>query len=89
MNLEKANEEAVHLSGMLMHPGWRIVEDEATIRMKALTAMLIAEDDAVKITQLQANIRGLQFLLNFPSDMLEVARRANAEASLTDEPTAQ
>lgn len=88
MNLEKANEEAVLLSGMLMHPGWRIVEDEANIRAKALTAMLIQEDDAVKISQLQANIRGLQFLLNFPSDMLEVARRANAEASLTDEPTA-
>ena len=85
MNLEKANEEAVHLSGMLMHPGWRIVEDEATIRMKALTALLIAEDDVQKIALLQANIRGLQFLLNFPSDMLEVARRANEAASREDE----
>ena len=85
MNIEKANEEAVHLSGLMMHPGWAIISDEATQRIKTLTKALIWENEEKKKSELQSNIRSLEFLLGFPGDMLEAARRANEAASREDE----
>jgi hypothetical protein len=82
--LQKLQDEAVHLSGLMGHPGWAIVADEASGRLKWLTKALIAENEIEKIRDLQANIRSLEFLLKFPDQMLEVARRATEQATRED-----
>lgn len=72
------------MAGLMAHPGWGIVADEAQQRIIRLTAALIAENETEKIRDLQANIRSLQFLLKFPGELLEVARRATDEAPRED-----
>ena len=84
VTLEQIQDEAVHVQALLSHPGWKIVVDEATERTKRLTVALVAENEIEKIRDLQANIRSLQFLLKFPLELVEAARRATDEAPRED-----
>jgi hypothetical protein len=84
VTLEQIQDEAAHIQGLMNHPGWGIVADEATERIKRLTVALVAENEIEKIRDLQANIRSLQFLLKFPSELVEAARRATDEAPRED-----
>lgn len=73
---EQILEEAQHLQGLLIHPGWKVIEDEVKTRMAKLVKGLVATDDDMVTKNLKANIRGLEFLLSFPHEMLETANRA-------------
>lgn len=78
---EKHIEEAQHLMGMMTSPGWLIVEDEAKSRIAGLTKKLVWEDEDKKKSELQANIRSLEFLLTFPRQMVEAAQKATEQAA--------
>lgn len=80
MTNDQLSEEAFLLQQMMDTRGWKVVEDEAKQRTARLTESLIWSDDADTIRDLQANIRSLAFLLRFPVQMQESAKRANAEA---------
>lgn len=80
MTNDQLSEEAFLLQQMMDTRGWKVVEDEAKQRTARLTESLIWSDDADTIRDLQANIRSLDFLLRFPVQMQEAAKRANAEA---------
>lgn len=78
---EKFILEARHLEMLVQSQGWRIIEDEVKVRMSRLVKALIACDEDNSIHNLQANIRSLEFLLRFPNEMLETAKRVTeAEA---------
>ena len=81
---EALNDEAVALQGLVGSRGWAIIKDEAEQRKEKLIAALIAENDLKRIRDLQANIRSLDFLLGFPLEMQEAARRANEAARESD-----
>ena len=74
---EQLLEEAAHVQGMMGTMGWSIIEKEARERINNLGNLLIWENDSERKSDLQANIRSLVFLLRFPLDMLEAARRVN------------
>ncbi len=76
---EKFIEEAQNIAALIESAGWKVIEDEAKSRSAKLTKGLVASDDIDTIRKLQANIRGLEFLLSFPHEMLEVAKRATEE----------
>lgn len=82
--LARLQDEAANIVGMMSHAGWGVVVSEAEERMSNLTRALVAENNIEKIRDLQANIRSLQFLLNFPLQLVEVARRATDEAPRED-----
>ncbi len=75
------NEDAANIAGMLGTPGWMVIESEAKERTAKLSKMLIWCDDEKQIRDLQANIRSLEFLLSFPREVMEAARRSNEEAA--------
>lgn len=84
ISLEQIQDEAANITGMMGHAGWAIIKDEAQVRVSRLTAALVAENEIEKIRDLQANIRSLQFLLNFPNELVEAARRATEQATRED-----
>lgn len=79
--LASLQNEAAHIAAMMGSPGWLVMVDEANERKARLVTLLIDEDDESAKLKLQANIRGLNFLLRFPEELLETARRLNEEAS--------
>lgn len=89
MTNDQLSEEAFHLQQMTDSKGWAIVNAEAKERRAKLTELLIWEENPDKIRDLQANIRSLDFLLSFPQQMQETARRANAEAQENPDAAAQ
>lgn len=92
VSVEQIQQEAAHMAGMLASPGWAVIKDEVSRRMNGdgkhggLVKALISEDDPQRIRDLQANIRSLEFLLKFPDEILEAARRATEQAPREDEP---
>jgi hypothetical protein len=74
---EDLNTEAMQIQQMLQTSGWMVMRDEVNQRKAKLTDLLIAENDEKRKSELQANIRSLIFLLSFPEEMLEAARRIN------------
>ena len=79
MDKEKFIEEANQIGQLLQSAGWKVIENEVMERKAKLTEMLIHADEHKTIRELQANIRGIEFLLKFPIDMLETAKRATAQ----------
>lgn len=76
---EKHIEDANHLAAMLLTPGWKVMQAEIAERTeKLVTALIWSDDDKVK-SQIQSNIRGLEFLLKFPLEMMEAAKRATEQ----------
>lgn len=84
VTLEQMQDEAALVTGLMAHAGWAIIVDEATQRIDNLTKALVAENEIEKIRDLQANIRSLQFLLIFPQQLVEAARRATEQAPRED-----
>lgn len=84
VTLEQMQDEAALITGLMSHAGWAVVKDEAQERINRLTISLIAENELEKIRDLQANIRSLQFLLTFPEQLVEAARRATEQAPRED-----
>lgn len=74
-------EEANLVEMVVQSPGWKVIENEIATRIGSLTRALIHADEAPIIRDLQANIRGLEFLLKFPGEILEARKRVTeAEA---------
>lgn len=68
-------EESQHIAQMLTSAGWKILENEVNTRTEKLLKALVHSDDIDTTRKLQANVRGLEFLLSFPHEMLETAKR--------------
>lgn len=81
---EKFILEAQQIEAMLNSPGWKVLVDEISTRHGALVKGLVWEDDNQTKDKLQANIRGLEFLLKFPGEMLETAKKVTEEAAKAD-----
>lgn len=81
---EQVLDESGHIQAMKSSLGWTVMVEEAEERIESLTKILIATDNIEKIRDLQANIRSLQFLLGFPEQVLEAARRITAQAPRED-----
>lgn len=84
---EKFILEAQQIEAMIQSPGWKVIVDEVSKRHGSLVKSLVWEDDNQAKDKLQANIRGLEFLLKFPGEMLETAKRVTEEAAKADEST--
>lgn len=76
--------EAQQIETMLNSPGWKVIVDEISKRHGTLVKALVWEDDNQSKDKLQANIRGLEFLLKFPGEMLETAKKVTEEAAQAD-----
>lgn len=72
---EQIIEEAQHIAQMLETQGWKVIVNEIETRKEKLMRALVHADDIDVIKSLQANLRGLEFLLGFPHEMLETAKR--------------
>jgi len=84
---EKFILEAQQIEAVIQSPGWKVIVDEVSKRHGSLVKALVWEDDNLAKDKLQANIRGLEFLLKFPGEMLETAKRVTEEAAKADEST--
>lgn len=81
---EKFILEAQQIEAMLQSPGWKVIVDEVSKRHGSLVKALVWEDDNQAKDKLQANIRGLEFLLKFPNEMLETAKRVTEASAPND-----
>lgn len=72
---EQIIEESQHIAQLVTSAGWKIIENEIHTRKEKLLKALVNTDDDMVTKNLKANLRGLEFLLSFPHEMLDTAKR--------------
>ena len=79
LDLEPLLAQADSVLNLFTHPGWIVLHDEIKQRINGFGRKLVYSDDQEMTKRLQANLRALDFLLTFPQQFVEAAKKAKQE----------